>query len=150
MDQATFLRLAKRELEWTFAKLAAEMGVSERTMEKWASPAASSDRREMPLIARKLLVRLLDDAKRLRLARGERRAAETIAAIAAHIDYDRLRASLRDFDALQRASRRLAPMGPAAPGKPNAFATPAEKNAWQREEESRNARRLSAASARTR
>ncbi|MGE0358117.1 MAG: hypothetical protein AB7P08_14530 [Burkholderiales bacterium] len=150
MDQATFLRLAKRELDLTFPGLAAEMGVATRTLRNWASPPGSTDRREMPLIARKFLVRLLDDAKRPRLASGDRRGAETIDAIAAHIDPDRLRASLRDFDELQRAARRLLPDAAPALRKAPAFATFEEKNARQREEETRNARRLRAAPASTR
>jgi transcriptional regulator with XRE-family HTH domain len=147
MDQSTMLRLAKREMGLSFPQLAGEMGVSGRTLEKWASPLGSADRREMPLIARKLLVRLLDDEKRGRLAAGDRRGAETIDAIAAHLDPARLRAALRDFDSLQRAARKLAPLGPLSTRKPRAFANLEDKNAWQRQEEARNARRIRAASA---
>ena len=150
MDQAVFLRLAKRELGLTVAQLAAQMGVSARTLEKWASTARSADRREMPLIARKFLVRMLDDRKRLRLASGERKAAETIDAIASQIDPARFRDALRAFDALQRAARHLAPMGTRPANKPRTFATFDEKNAWQRDEEAKNARRLRATAARAR
>jgi transcriptional regulator with XRE-family HTH domain len=150
MDQAIFLRLAKRQLGVTFARLADEMGVSSRTVEKWASPPESPDRREMPLIARKFLVRLLDDRKQSQLAGGDRKSAETIDAIAARIDPERLQVLLRAFDSLQRTARRLAPMEARATGTPRAFANLDQKNAWQREEEAKNARRLRAASARTR
>ncbi|MDH5263126.1 MAG: hypothetical protein OEX21_00105 [Betaproteobacteria bacterium] len=124
--------------------------MSARTMEKWASPPRSGDRREMPLIARKLLVRLLDDRKRERLAAGDRKAAEAIDALAAHIDPARLEWSLRQFDALQGTARRLAVAVPVRSGKPKAFATFAAKNAWQREEEATHARAARAASARSR
>lgn len=150
MDQSTFLRLAKRELQLPFSRLAEEMGVSARTMEKWASPPRSGDRREMPLIARKFLVRLLDDRKRECLTSGDRKTAEAIDALAAHVDPARLEWSLRQFDALQRTARRLAVAVPARSGKPKSFATFAAKNAWQREEEARHARKARAASARTR
>ena len=150
MDQAIFLRLAKRQLGVTFARLADEMGVSSRTMEKWASPPESPDRREMPLIARKFLVRLLDDRKQSLLAAGDRKGAETIDAIAARIEPERLRVLLRAFDSLQRTARRLAPMQARPAGRPRAFASLDEKNAWQREEEAKNARRIRAASARAR
>jgi transcriptional regulator with XRE-family HTH domain len=150
MDPSTSLRLARRELGLSLPQLAAEMGVSHRTLEKWASPAGSGDRREMPLIARKLLSRLLDDEKRKRLAAGDRRGAETIDAIAAQLDPARLRAALRAFDLFQRAASRLAPLGPLSSRKPRSFANLDDKNAWQRREETRNARRIRAASARTR
>lgn len=150
MDQSTYVRLAKRELGLSFRQLAGEMGVSCRTLEKWASPAGSGDRREMPLIARKFLVRLLDDEKRRRLAAGDRRGAETIDALAAHLDQLRLRAAMAEFDSLQRTARKLAPLGPLSTRKPRAFANLEDKNDWQRREEARNARRIRAASAGTR
>lgn len=139
MDQQDFLRRARRELGMPYRQLAAELGVSERTLEKWTLKPASGDHRAMPLMAIRLVLRLLDDRKRELLARGDRMAAETIDALGAQVDPARLAASLRTFDALQRSSRRLA--SAAAPRrKPRAFASFARKNAWERAEETRLAR----------
>jgi hypothetical protein len=139
MDQQAFLRRARSELGVPYRALAAELGVSERTVEKWSLRGDSSDHRAMPLMAIRLILRLLDDHKRSLLLRGDRAAAEAIDALGAQVDPARLAASLRVFDQLQRSAGRLAPM--AAPRrKPRAFATPARKNAWEREEEVRLAR----------
>ena len=140
MDQQTFLRRARRELGVPYRRLAAELGVSERTVEKWSIKSASADHRAMPLMATRLILRMLDDHKHVLLARGDRVAAETIDAIAAQVDPARLAANLRSFDALQRSARRIAPIESGHP-KPRAFATLAQKNAWERKEETRLARR---------
>ena len=149
MDQQSILRLAKRELGLSYPRLAGEMGVSARTIEKWAMERASPDHRAMPLIARKLLVRLLAERKREHLTRGDRATAERIDAISAQTDPAVLRESLRAFDSHQRAADAIAPMT-AAPDKPRHFRTPAEKNAWDDQEAVRNARRARAKSARAR
>ena len=69
-----------------------------------------------------------------------RLTGKTIDAIAAQVDPARLAAALRSFDALQRSARRMAPIESGHP-KPRAFATLARKNAWERKEETRLARR---------
>ena len=147
MKQGHFLQLAKRELGLTYPALANELGVSARAMEKWSIDPASPDHRAMPLIATRFIARLLEERKRAHLAAGNRAAAETIDAMVAQMDPQRLAASLRTFDALQRAARALA-VSPAR-RKP-AFRTFAAKNAWEREEETRHARRARAPAARNR
>ncbi len=141
MDQRDFLRIAKRELGLTYPGLAGKLGVAPRTMDKWAMDPASPDHRAMPLIARRFVLHLLDECKRGHLAGGDRAAAETLEAVAAQVDGDRLAASLRTFDALQRSARSLGHPSPRA--KP-AFRTMAEKNRWERDEEIRIARKLRA------
>jgi hypothetical protein len=143
MDQQTFLRRASRELGVPYRQLAAELGVGERTVEKWSLRGASADHRAMPLMAIRLILRLLDDRKRELIAHGDRAAAEAIDALGAQVDPARLAASMRTFDALQRSSRRIAPME-VPRRKPRSFATFAQKNAWERKEESRLARRAQA------
>ena len=59
------------------------------------------------------------------------------------MDPARLAASMRTFDALQRSSRRMAPMD-VPRNKPRSFTTFAQKNAWERKEETRLARRAQA------
>ena len=140
MDQQAFLRRARRELGVPYRRLAAELGVSERTVEKWSLNGASADHRAMPLMATRLILRMLDDHKHALLGRGDRAAAETIDAIAAQVDPARLAASLRSFDALQRSARRWSAVERAR-RKPRSFATLAQKNAWERKEETRLARR---------
>ena len=149
MDQQQFLRRARIELGIPYRRLAQELGVSERTVEKWSLHAQSTDRREMPLMAIRLILRLLDDRKRELLAAGDRAAAETIDALGAQVDPARLTASLRTFDALQRSARRMASISPPR-RKPRYFTTLAKKNAWEREEEIRHARRIQAQAARKR
>jgi hypothetical protein len=149
MDQQTLLRLIKRELGMSYPRLAAEMGVSERAMEKWSMAATSGDHRAMPLIARKLLVRMLAERKREHLTAGNRSAAETIDAISANADPAILRASLRAFDSLQHSANVIAPMS-VSPTRPKHFRTHAEKNAWEEQETLRNARRIRAQNARAR
>lgn len=122
-----------------YPQLAAELGVSARTVEKWSLKPSSADHRQMPLMAVRLVLRMLDDRKRAMLAAGDRAGAETVDALGAQVDPARLAASLRTFDALQRSFRRLAPAG-APRRKPRAFATLARKNAWERKEETRLAR----------
>ena len=143
MDQQTFLRRASNELGLSYSRLAEELGVSARTVEKWSLKASSADHREMPLMAIRLMLRMLDDRKRELLARGDRTAAETIDALGAQVDSARVAASMRTFDALQRSMSRLSP--PIRRRKPRAFATLALKNAWERREETRHARRAQAA-----
>lgn len=126
-----------------YRRLAAELGVSGRTIGKWTLRRTSGDYREMPLMATRLILRLLDDHKRALIARGDRAAAEVIDALGAQVDPARLLASMRTFDVLQRASRRLSPPGPSH-RKPRSFATLASKNAWERREETRLARRTQA------
>ena len=146
MDQQSFLRRARIELGVPYRQLAAELGVSERTVEKWTLRRASTDFREMPLMATRLILRMLDDHKRVLIARGDRLAAEVIDALGAQVDSARLAASMRSFDALQRASRRLFPLeNPRR--KPRSFVTLARKNAWERQEETRLARRAQASAA---
>lgn len=140
MDQQDFLRRARSELGMPCRQLAAELGVSERTVEKWSLRTTSGDHREMPLMAIRLILRMLDDRKRELIARGDRAAAEAIDALGAQVDPARLAASMRTFDALQRSSRRIAPIA-TAHRKPRSFATFAQKNAWERWEEARLARR---------
>jgi hypothetical protein len=144
MDQQAFLRRASRELGVPYRQLAAELGVSERTVEKWSLRSASADHRAMPLMAIRLILRLLDDRKRELLAHGDRAGAEAIDALGAQVDPARMAASMRTFDALQRSSQRIAPME-VPRRKPRSFATLARKNAWERKEETRLARRTQAA-----
>lgn len=141
MDQQAFLRRATRELGMPYRQLAGELGVSERTVEKWSLRGASADHRAMPLMATRLILRMLDDRKRELIAKGDRAAAEAIDALGAQVDPARLAASLRTFDALQRSSPRIAPMDMAR-RKPRFFTTFAQKNAWEREEERRLAIRV--------
>ena len=149
MHQQTLLRLTKRELGLSYPRLAEALGVSERTIAKWSLDPASGDHREMPLIARKFLARLLGDRKREHLSKGERTAAERIDAISSRLDPAVMRESLRAFDALQLAADAFAPAKRAA-AKPRYFRTLAEKNAWQEREALQNARRSRAKSARGR
>jgi hypothetical protein len=149
MDQQAFLRRARSELGVPYRRLAEELGVSERTVEKWSLRAGSPDRREMPMMAIRLVLRLLDDRKRERLASGDRAAAEVIDALGAQMDSARLATSLRTFDALQRSARRMASI-PAMRRKPRSFASLAKKNAWERDEEIRLARLVQAQAARKR
>lgn len=146
MDQQAFLRRASSELGMPYRQLAAELGVSERTIEKWSLKRASADHRAMPLMAVRLLLRMLDDRKRELIARGDRAAAEVIDALGAQVDPARRAASMRTFDALQRAARRIAPMERPR-HKPTSFATFAQKNAWERREETRLAKRAQAPAA---
>ena len=143
MDQQAFLRRARTELAVTYAQLAAELGVSRRTVEKWSLRKASGDRREMPLMAIRLILRMLDDRKRELIGRGDRAAAEAIDALGAQVDPSRLAASMRTFDVLQKSWRRMAPSA-VARRKPRSFATLDRKNAWERREETRLARRAQA------
>lgn len=144
MDQQIFLRLARNALGLPNHKLAQELGVSERTIEKWSMRSTSGDRRAMPLMAIRLVLRMLDDRKRELLAMGDRNAAEVLDAIGAQVDSSRRAASMRAFDALQRSARRLMPLEPAR-RKPRYFATLAQKNTWERRQEIRHARRIQAA-----
>jgi|GEM_PF-4668070 len=148
MDQVTLLRLAKRELGLSYPGLAVALGVSARAMEKWSLGPASGDRREMPLIARRLVAHLLADAKRRRLEAGDRESAERLDAISAQADPERMRESLRAFDSLQRSADALAPM--TARRRPPHFRTWAEKFAWEEKELLADARRARAKSARRR
>jgi transcriptional regulator with XRE-family HTH domain len=145
MDQHAFLRRASAELGLSYPQLAAELGVSDRTVEKWSLKASSTDHRAMPLVAIRLTLRMLDDRKRELLARGDRAGAEAIDALGAQVDPARVAASMRTFDALQRSMGRLSP--PIRRRKPRAFATLALKNAWERREETRHARLAQAAAA---
>jgi transcriptional regulator with XRE-family HTH domain len=145
MDQQAFLRRATAELGLSYPQLAAELGVSERTVEKWSLKASSTDHRTMPLMAIRLTLRILDDLPRELLAQGDRAGAEAIDALGAQVDPARVASSMRTFDALQRSMNRLAP--PMRRRKPRAFATPALKNAWERREETRHARLAQAAPA---
>lgn len=149
MKQVSLLRLAKRELGLTYPHLADAMGVSTRTVEKWALDPGSSDHREMPLMARKFLVLLLDEPRRRCVAAGNRDAVERIDAIAAQADPARLREALRIFDSLQRSANALAPMR-SRTTRPRHFTTLAEKNAWEEKELLDDARRARAKSARRR
>jgi transcriptional regulator with XRE-family HTH domain len=132
----------------SYPGLARELGVSARTVEKWAMTEASPDHRPMPLIARRFILRLLDERKRERLAAGDRTAAEAIEAIGAQVDPERRNRSLRTFDLLQRTAARL--MGAHAPRPKPAFKSFTEKNRWEREEELRHARHVRAKAARIR
>lgn len=140
MDQQTFLRVAKRELHLSYPQLAAEIGVSPRTMEKWSLPSRSSDRRAMPLIAMKFIVRLLEDLKRTSVLAGDRAAAETVDALVSHVDAGKFEDALRTFDMLQQTATALVPMA-RAPEKPRYFKSLRAKNAWCEKEELDNARR---------
>jgi transcriptional regulator with XRE-family HTH domain len=148
MNQQDFLRAAKRELGLSYPGLAEEIGVASRTVEKWAMSETSPDHRPMPLMARRFILRLLDERKRERLAQGDRAAAETIDAIGAQADRERRERSLRTFDTLQRNARRLMGSHPVRP-KPD-FRSFSEKNRWEREEEVRHARHIRAKAARIR
>ena len=139
MDQQAFLRRASGELGLTYAQLAAELGVSKRTVEKWSLKSTSVDHRGMPLIAVRLILLMLDQRKRELLMRGDRVAAEAIDALGAQVDSARVAASMRTFDALQRSLGRMSSAARAR-RKPRSFATFALKNAWERREETRLAR----------
>lgn len=147
MDQQTFLRLAKRELNLSYSALAAKIGVSPRTIEKWSLGNRSPDHREMPLIARKFVSWLLEDTKRVRLLHaGDRRTAETVDAIVSHVSAEKLRDALLTFDSLQRSAATFVPLT-VARDKPRYFKTLSDKSAWSQEEELRNARRAGKARA---
>jgi transcriptional regulator with XRE-family HTH domain len=148
MDQRDFLRLAKRELGLTYPALARELGVGERSLEKWTLDPASPDRRAMPLIATRFIVKLLDERKRTLLEEGDRGSAEAIDAIVAQVDPRRVREALRTFDALQRSAKRLG-LVPGRP-KPEKFTSFEEKNEWERNEEARHARRIRSQATRVR
>jgi hypothetical protein len=148
MDQATLLRLAKRELQLSCPGLAETLGVSPRTMAKWTLGPDSGDRRAMPLIARRFLVHLLDAAKRRHLESGDRTAAERIDALSAQADPARMRESLLAFDALQRTADTLVPM--TVRRRPPHFRTWASKAAWEEKEALADTRRARAQSARSR
>lgn len=141
MDQQIFLRMAKRELGLSYQQLSARIGVSPRTVEKWSLGRASRDRRAMPLIAMKFIAHLLEDQRRKLILSGNRTAGETIDALLAHVDVDKLQKSLHTFDALQRTANTLAPLS-IAPDKPRYFRSLEEKNAWTRRQELDDARRL--------
>lgn len=149
MKQVALLRLAKRELGLTYTGLAQSLGVSERTVEKWALDPASRDHREMPLMARKFVCHLLEEPRRRFLAAGDRESVERIDAIAVQADPDRLRESLRVFDSLQRTADALVPMRTRR-DRPRHFAAIADKNAWEEREQLHDARRARAKSARRR
>ena len=146
MKQQTFLRLAKRELGVSYRELAAQLGVSPRTIEKWSLGDGSADHRDMPLIAWNFISWLLEDMKRVRLQAGDRRTAEAVDAIVSHVSAEKLRKTLATFDALQRSASAFVPMT-VARDKPRYFKTVAEKNAWSETEERRNARRVGKARA---
>jgi transcriptional regulator with XRE-family HTH domain len=149
MEQQSFLRQASIQLGLSYRALAQALGVSERTVEKWSLKSASPDHRAMPLMAIRFILRMLEDRKREAIAAGDRASAEVIDALGAQVDADRLAESLRTFDALQRSSMRLA-VFEAPLRKPRSFASFAQKNAWERKEETRLARRAQATSARKR
>ena len=140
MDQREFLRLAKRELGLTYPALARELGVGARTVEKWTLDPASPDRRRMPTIAARFIVKLLDERRIAALDSGDRATAETIDALAGQVDPRRQAAALRTFDALQRSARRAGLVSGRA--KPERFRSFAEKNEWERREEARHARHI--------
>ncbi len=142
MDQQTFLRLAKRELGVAYPKLASEIGVSARTIEKWSLDVRSGDHRKMPLIAEKFISKLLEEKKRARVLAGDRKTAEAIDAILSHVSKEKRQDALRTFDQLQRSANVFVQMTVAG-DKPRYFRTLAEKNAWSEEEEIRHARRAS-------
>ena len=146
MEQQSFLRQASGLLRLPYRRLAEALGVSERAVEKWSLKRSSPDHRAMPLMAIRLTLRMLDDRKRELIAAGDRAAAEAIDALGAQVDPARLADSLRTFDTLQRSARRLA-FFDAPRRKPRYFATFAQKNAWERKEETRLARRTQATSA---
>lgn len=146
MDQQSFLRLAKKLLGVSYPRLAAELGVSPRTIEKWSLDAGSRDHRRMPRIARKFLIRLLEDRKRAHLLTGDRSTAETIDALLTHVSNTRYLDALNTFDALQRSANVLVRVS-RSPNKPRFFVDLTEKNAWEAEEEIANARKTTKASA---
>lgn len=148
MDQSTFLRLAKRELGFSYPALAVRLGVSPRTMEKWSLNSRSRDYRKMPRMAVRFIAELLESRKRECLAGGDRASAETIDAILAHVSLEKFIVSLTTFDRLQRAADAIAPMV-VLPGRPPHFATLAQKNAWDQQVEMFNARRIQGANAKT-
>lgn len=141
MNQQSFLRLAKRELGVSYRELAAEIGVSPRTMEKWSLDARSPDHRDMPLIATKFISRLLEDRKRARVLAGDRDTAEAVDAIVSQVDNDRFREVMQTFDTLQRSASTFVPMT-VVRDKPRYFKSLLDKNAWSREEELTYARRV--------
>jgi transcriptional regulator with XRE-family HTH domain len=146
MDQKTFLQLAKRELRLTYPQLAAAIGVSPRTMEKWSLNRRSDDYRQMPLIAQKFICKLLEDEKRMQILAGNRATSETIDAIVARVSTEKYLESLHTFDALQKSANAIVRMT-LARDKPRYFKQTAAKNAWNAKEEIRNARRTGKASA---
>lgn len=141
MDQQTFLRLAKRELGLSYQQLAARIGVSPRTLEKWSLARGSRDRRAMPRIAVKFIGHLLEDRRRSLILSGNRAAGESIDALVSHVDADKFRDSLRTFNALQQSASTLAPLS-VVRGKPRYFVSLEEKNEWRRKEELVHARRV--------
>ncbi|MBA3904220.1 MAG: hypothetical protein C0522_11205 [Rhodocyclaceae bacterium] len=141
--------MAKRELGVSYPQLAAQIGVSPRTTEKWSLGDQSIDHRAMPLIAIKFISRLLEEKKRTQVLAGDRGTAEAVDAIVSHVSREKYLDALDTFDALQRSANTLVPMT-VARDKPRYFRSLSEKNAWSDEEELRNARRASKKSARTR
>jgi DNA-binding XRE family transcriptional regulator len=139
MNQQTFLRVAKRELGLSYPELALAIGVSPRTIEKWSLHGLSQDFRMMPLMAVKFISRLLEDKKRIQVLAGDRETAETIDALASHVDREKYLDSLRTFDSLQRSANAMLRMR-VVPNKPGFFKTQEEKNTWSEQEEIRNAR----------
>ena len=146
MDQQTFLRLAKRELGVSYPQLAALIGVSPRTLEKWSLSARSPDHRAMPLIATKFISKLLEDLKRTRLMAGDRGTAEAIDALVSHVSIEKSQDALRTFDTLQRSASAFVRLS-VARNKPRYFRTLSDKNAWSEKEETDNARRAATARA---
>ncbi len=142
MDQQTFLRLAKRELGVSYPQLAGEIGVSARTMEKWSLTDKSADHRQMPLMARKFIARLLEEKKYAQVLAGDRATAEVVDAIASHVNRDSYHEALLTFDSLQRSANRLVRLR-VYHDRPCYFRNWSEKNAWSEEEEIRNARKAS-------
>jgi len=138
--------VAKRELGVSYRELAAQIGVSPRTIEKWSLAERSPDHRGMPSMARKFISRLLEDRKRIQLEAGDRRTAETVDALVSHVSAEKLREALATFDALQRSASVFVPMT-VAHDKPRYFKTLSEKNAWSAAEELANARRVGKARA---
>jgi DNA-binding transcriptional regulator YiaG len=62
--QAKLIRDARDKLEITTEELAAMMGVSLPSLRGWLNPPSSKAHREMPLMAKLLLARILADPKK--------------------------------------------------------------------------------------
>jgi hypothetical protein len=95
----------------------------------------------MPRIAVKFIGHLLEERRRALILSGNRAAGEAIGALLAHVDADKLRDSLRTFNALQRSASTLAPLS-VVRDKPRYFVSAEEKNEWRHEEELMDARRV--------
>lgn len=107
MDLHDFLRWVKLELGMSNRDLAAAIGVSASSIDRWSALAGSRRRTPMVLFNVQLILKLLAVHKRKLIARGDRIGAETVYAIGTQVDPARFAKCMRKFDVLQRGSRMV-------------------------------------------